>query len=203
MDSKITAIGLSTFGTGAFSPLPSVLSEISSIKTAVGDENVVTLLNDEATLSNTVAALSRASWLHLACHGEQGNTQDPLKSRIILFNGENLDLQTIIATSTPSAEFVFLSACETATGDADMSNESLHLAGGMLFAGFKAAIGTLWSINDADGPVVAQSVYSRIFVEGQTPTASRTAEALHFAIKDLRMRGAPPHRWAPFIHIGI
>ncbi|PPR03087.1 hypothetical protein CVT24_012400 [Panaeolus cyanescens] len=203
MDRRITAIGLSDFGIGGHAPLPSVKSEIASIEGVVGKENVLTLLNDKATLANSIQALSEASWLHLACHGEQGNNQDPLRSRIILFNNEHLDLQTIIATSIPSAEFAFLSACETATGDADMRNEALHLAGGMLFAGFKAAIGTLWSIHDADGPIVAQSVYSYLFAEGQRPSALRTAEALHLAIRDLRMRGAPPHRWAPFIHIGI
>jgi CHAT domain-containing protein len=38
----------------------------------------------------------------------------------------------------------FLSACETAKGDNGTPDEAMHLAGVMLFAGFRSVIGTMW-----------------------------------------------------------
>jgi len=183
-------------------PLPNVQKEIERLKEAVGEQHTSIFLNENATLDNVVALLPNVSWLHLACHGQQGNAQYPLKSGLLLYDGI-LELEKILSKPIPAAGFVFLSACETAMGDIDMTNESLHLAGGMIFAGFKAAIGTLWSINDNDGPAVAAAVYSYVFKKGKQPNISDTAEALHYAIRTLRERGVPPHRWVPFIHIGI
>ncbi|KDR79005.1 hypothetical protein GALMADRAFT_94251 [Galerina marginata CBS 339.88] len=200
---KVIAVGLSELGSGTRPCLPNVKLEIEALKTAAGENRVSILLNEEATLERVTDLLPQSSWLHLACHGRQGNAQDPLKSGLLLYNNKKLELERLINTPIPRAEFVFLSACETAMGDTDMANESLHLAGGMIFAGFKAAIGTLWSINDLDGPVVAQAVYSYLFKNGQEPEVTDTAEALHLAVNILREKGVPPHRWVPFIHIGI
>jgi CHAT domain-containing protein len=58
----------------------------------------------------------------------------------------------------PNAQFVFLAACQTAMGDTQLVNESFHLGGGFIIAEFQSAIGTMWSINDDDGPVVANIV---------------------------------------------
>jgi hypothetical protein len=39
----------------------------------------------------------------------------------------------------------------------------MHLASAMLFAGFRSVVGTMWLICDADGPVVAEVLYSELF----------------------------------------
>lgn len=200
---KVFAIGLSEVGSGYRSSLPNVITEIEALKVAVGKERISVFLNAEATLEKVQDILSQSSWLHLACHGQQGNAQSPLRSGLLLYNDKKLELQELIKTPIPGAEFVFLSACETAMGDTDMTNESLHLAGGMIFAGFKAAMGTLWAINDLDAPIVAKAVYSHLFRDGREPNVRDTCEALHLAVGGLRKAGVPPHRWVPFIHIGI
>ncbi|KAF8150680.1 CHAT domain-containing protein [Crassisporium funariophilum] len=198
----LTAVGLYEFGTGGKSSLPNVKLEIEVLREVVGQDKIMVLMNEEATLDQVAIQLSRSTWLHLACHGQQGNTQDPLRSGLVLYNDAKLDLERIISTPIPAAEFVFLSACETAMGDVELTNESLHLAGGMIFAGFKATIGTLWSMNDNDGPVITKAVYTHLFKERE-PNVKDTAEALHKAVNSLRAQGAPSHRWVPFIHIGI
>ncbi|KAJ7201873.1 CHAT domain-containing protein [Mycena pura] len=101
-----------------------------------------------------------------------------------------------------NAEVVFLSACQTATGGSKLVNESCHLGGGFIAAGFRGAIGTLWSMDDRDGPLVAKLFYSRLFGQGRHPQASDAAEALHLAIKDLR-KNESYERWIPFIHMGV
>ncbi|KAJ7191939.1 hypothetical protein GGX14DRAFT_480722 [Mycena pura] len=54
----------------------------------------------------------------------------------------------------------------------ELVNESFHLGGGFIAAGFRGAIGTLWSMQDQDGPLVAKA-----------PQATDTAEASHLAVK--------------------
>ncbi|KAF8896414.1 CHAT domain-containing protein [Infundibulicybe gibba] len=197
---SVTVVALSQRAGGKAS-LPNVKEELLKIEATVGQSNAVILANDRATLVNVEAALPQSTWLHLACHGQQ-NTKDPLKSGLLLYDAK-LDLGKLMTTPLPHAEFVFMSACETAMGDPKMTNESLHLAGGMLFAGFKAAIGTMWSINDQDGPPVAEAVYNHTWGQGKVPSVTDTAEALHLAVNKLRNQNVPPHRWVPFIHIGI
>ncbi|KAF7334958.1 hypothetical protein MVEN_02245700 [Mycena venus] len=105
--------------------------------------------------------------------------------------------------SLPNAEFVFLAACQTAMGDSELVNESFHLGGGLIAAGFCAAIGTMWSIRDEDGPRVAELVYKHLFADGRQPRATDTAEALQLAVTVLRDEGLPYERWIPFIHMGV
>ena len=103
----------------------------------------------------------------------------------------------------PNAQFVFLAACQTAMGDAELVNESFHLGGGFITAGFRSAIGTMWSMNDEDGPTIAEHVYSHLFYEGKQPQVGDAAEAMDLAVRELKKGKVPDERWVPFIHIGI
>ncbi|KAJ7816465.1 CHAT domain-containing protein, partial [Mycena leptocephala] len=91
--------------------------------------------------------------IHLACHGTQDLTE-PTKSHLLLYGG-NLELETILKMPLSNSEVVFLAACQTAMGDRKLVNESFHLGGGFIAAGFRGAVGTLWSMDDRDGPFVA------------------------------------------------
>jgi CHAT domain-containing protein len=88
-------------------------------------------------------------------------------------------------------------------GDGELVNESFHLGGGFIAAGFRGAIGTLWSMKDQDGPLVAKNVYSHLFRDGRQPQATDAAEALQLAVQELKRRKVPYERWIPFIHMGV
>ncbi|KAG9121960.1 hypothetical protein FRC07_001854 [Ceratobasidium sp. 392] len=160
------------------------------------------LHNSAGCVADIKSMLPAHELLHLACHGKQ-DKQDPLESAILLFDG-NLTLREIIKTPLPSAELVYLSACQTATGDIDSPDESLSLAGGFLFSGYRSAVATMWSINDKDGADVAQSFYKHL-MKREGSLAMGAALALHCAIKDLR--NANPNidlvRWIPFMCLGV
>ncbi|KAJ7687853.1 CHAT domain-containing protein [Mycena rosella] len=162
---------------------------------------VQSLEGHQATVDAVKLQLEDFSWVHLACHGKQDLIK-PTKSHLLLYGGV-LELETILCMPLSNAEFVFLAACQTAMGDAQLINESFHLGGGFIAAGFRSAIGTLWSMNDRDGPLVAEIVYSHLFREGQQAQASNTAEALLLAVDELKARKVPYERWIPFIHMGI
>ncbi|KAG8825580.1 hypothetical protein FRC19_011112 [Serendipita sp. 401] len=142
------------------------------------------------------------NWLHLACHGTQ-NPTDPTKSALLLHDGK-LTLEEIIRLNLPHAEFAFLSACQTMTGDENLSDEAVHIAGGMSLAGYRSVVATMWSIEDELAPKVADEFYARLFQDEERPDNRKAAEALHFSVKKLREEGdIEMLSWIPFVHLGI
>jgi hypothetical protein len=57
------------------------------------------------------------------------------------------------------------------------------------------------AIVDDDGPKVAKWFYEELFAK-EVVDADSVAYAIDFAVGKLRESGVPPHRWAPFIHMG-
>ncbi|KAJ7687154.1 hypothetical protein B0H17DRAFT_939722 [Mycena rosella] len=58
-------------------------------------------------------------------------------------------------------------------------------------------------MNDGDGPLVAEIVYSHLFRDGCQSQVTDTAEALQLAVEELKARKVPYERWLPFIHMGV
>ncbi|KAJ7252958.1 CHAT domain-containing protein [Mycena rebaudengoi] len=198
----IGLVGVTHTGPRGGQELPGVEEEITKISSIAGDRyQVQSLIGENTTVDSVKQALNDCAWIHLACHGEQ-NIIEPPKSCLQLYDGI-LELETILQMSLPNAEFVFLTACETAKGDAALVNESFHLGGGFIAAGFQGAIATMWSMMDEDGPVVAETVYSHLLGSGQRPQASEAVKALQLAVRKMRDAGVPYERWVPFIHLGI
>lgn len=102
------------------------------------------MISSEAGITSTTILdkLPEASILHLASHGIQ-DYQSPLDSGFILRDAK-LTISQLMPLPLPHAFLAFLSACETAKGDREQTDQAIHLASTMLFAGFKSVIGTLW-----------------------------------------------------------
>ncbi|KAK7467673.1 hypothetical protein VKT23_004726 [Stygiomarasmius scandens] len=144
--------------------------------------------------------------VHLACHAIQ-DLANPLDSAFALYDGK-LKLDHLMGLSLGNAELAVLSACQTATGDDKLPEESVHLAAGMLAVGYPSVVATLWSIQDGDAPIIANKFYeellgyldsSQSFNTGLSP-----AYALHNAMKMVQNEVGIMqfHRWVPFIHFG-
>ncbi|KIM74180.1 hypothetical protein PILCRDRAFT_80299 [Piloderma croceum F 1598] len=187
------------------SPLPNTTVEMTHIKQHALDKFVVYPLEGSvASVKSVIEGMESHSWVHLACHAVQ-NRVEPTKSAFCLHDG-HLELSTIITKQFPHADFAFLSACQTATGDEKLSEEAVHLAAGLLLAGYCGVIATMWSIKDEDAPVIADCVYSELFSDAE-PDSTKAALALHHAVKRLReMKGDKGDlaflSWVPFIHVG-
>ncbi|KAJ7723014.1 CHAT domain-containing protein, partial [Mycena maculata] len=173
---KMGVVGVTHTGLHRENYLEGVEQEVQKICAVIKDPNLECIKGEQATPTVAQNLLQNCSWVHLACHGTQ-DLMEPAKSRLLLYGG-TLELETILRMPLSNAEFVFLAACQTAMGDAALVNESFHLGGGFIAAGFRGAIGTLWSMNDEDGPTVAETVYSHLFRDGRQPQASDAAEAL-------------------------
>ncbi|KAJ7189599.1 TPR-like protein [Mycena pura] len=185
--------------------IPGTQDEINHIqRLASGKLPILRLEEDMATIESVQHGMKESSWVHFACHGVQ-NASNPTESALLLAGHSRLTLSSIIKLFLPHADFAFLSACQTATGDSDLQEESVHLAAGMLLAGYRGVIATMWSIMDNDAPQVANDVYEHIF---KTSPADPThaAEALHHAVRKLReaSNGRKSFfHWVPFIHVGV
>lgn len=197
----VGVVGVTYSGPHRQAELPAVAQEVAKVVEIVGQANVKPLVAERATPDSVQTYLQQCSWMHLACHAKQ-DREDPPKSHLQLYEGK-LELETILKTPLPNAEFVFLAACQTAMGDAILVNESFHLAGGLITAGFAGAIATMWAMLDKDGPVVAEAVYKELFGSGKWPQATDAAKALYLAVRKMRADGVPYERWVPFIHIGV
>ena len=154
------------------------------------------------TVEEVLAQMKEAHWVHFACHGIQ-DSENPTDSGLCLADQRRLKLSDIISLTRPRGGLAFLSACQTATGDKDLSDEAIHIAAGMLFAGYGGVIGTMWSIADRVAPRVARDVYERLFRDGGAPDHREAARALHDAVGRLRESNASFVEWLPFIHVGL
>jgi CHAT domain-containing protein len=156
-----------------------------------------------ATIEEVQKGMKESRWVHFACHGVQSTS--PTESALLLAGSSRLTLSNIIQLSLPNADLAFLSACQTATGSQQLQDESVHLAAGMLLAGYRGVTGTMWSIMDHDAPQVASDFYAHL-LEASPLDPTRAAEALHLAVRKLQEQlGATKSflRWVPFIHFGV
>jgi len=185
--------------------LPGTVREVDAIQ-ALQSETAgrlrITRLDDQAaTVAAVLQHMEECSWIHLACHGAQ-NADNPTNSAFLLADNP-LTLREIMRQSFSHTELAFLSACETAKGDNKLPEEAIHLAAGMLMAGYGSVVATMWSIDDGDAPIVAEKFYKYLMTEAGGDS-SRAAYALHDAVAHLRDIRGDNHftRWMPFIHIG-
>jgi CHAT domain-containing protein len=186
------------------SGLPSAQKEINIIQRHLQDFSVSKLMESRATVDNVVKGMQESNWVHFACHGVQ-DISNPTNSALLLAGHTPLTLLDISKLSLPHAELAYLSACQTATGAEELSEEAVHLTAGMLLAGYRGVIGTMWSIRDDDAPQVADAIYAHLFKEPH-PDPAQAAFALHEAIIKLCNNSGGKKSlfsWVPYIHVGI
>ncbi|KAF6759596.1 CHAT domain-containing protein [Ephemerocybe angulata] len=165
---------------------------------------------DEMMVAECLEHMQRFSCIHLACHGEQ-NAAEPLRSRFLFHQG-SLELGTILKSNLKHADLAFLSACQTSTGKETLSDEAVHLAAGMLAAGYRRVVGTMRSIGDEAAQDVAMMFYDYLFAlqAGTGGTAfdgTHSAVALHHTTQQLRLSLDDSEKslltWIPFVHFGL
>ncbi|CAE6539843.1 unnamed protein product [Rhizoctonia solani] len=197
---RLLAVGQAT--TPGQTPLPGTSTELAYIKAHLqGQAEYSQLVDAQATTTSVLDAMERNDWVHLACHAHQ-NVNDPTKSGFFLHDG-TLDLASINRRSFKNKGLAFLSACQTATGDERLPDEAIHLASGMLMAGYPSVIATMWSVVDDDAPFIADKVYEQLMKDMKVG-GGEAGRALHSAVAGLREKVGEKEfgRWVPYIHIG-
>ena len=126
-----------------------------------------------------------------------------------------LELSDIIKIQNVQADLAFLSACHTSSGDEELPEEAVHLAGGMLAAGYQGVVATMWTINDNHAVAMAKDFYHYLLshgpesgeLEGQGLLSARAAYALRYASECMRERLGNAedalHAWVPYVYFGL
>lgn len=120
------------------------------------------------TVEEVLSLMKEVDWVHFACHRIQDDVS-LTESGLCLADRRCLKISDIIALSCPHGGLAFLSACQMAMGDKNLTNEAIHITAGMLFAGYGGVVGMMWSISDELVPHVARDVYGQLFRKGTKP----------------------------------
>jgi tetratricopeptide (TPR) repeat protein len=156
------------------------------------------LLDEDATVSNVLAALPDATWVHFACHA-RADYFAPSSGGLRLHDGM-LTIPEISRRHLEYAELAYLSACSTAHRNRDHVDESVNLASVFHLVGFRHVIASLWPLSDSFAAAASRSFYSAL---PEDPQAANAALALHQVTRELRAQH--PQRadlWASLIHSG-
>ncbi|CAE6478493.1 hypothetical protein ACGC1H_006303 [Rhizoctonia solani] len=195
-------LAVSQEATPGHNQLPGTTIELACIENhARNFAELSQITSSDATAPAVLNAMEQHDWVHLACHAHQ-NVENPTKSGFFLYES-TLDLDSITRRLLSQKGLAFLSACQTATGDEKLPDEAVHLASGMLMAGYSSVIATMWSVMDEDAPFIADKVYGQLMKDGRVGNGEG-AKALHNAVAELRAKVGDDafERWVSYIHIG-
>jgi CHAT domain-containing protein len=153
----------------------------------------------QSTPDRIMTEASGARYLHLAAHG----TDYPAAPAFacLYFTGENgsdgrLFAHQVVRHDLRGIDIVTLSACESALGRADVSDNLRGLASSLLQAGSRAVVAALWPVSAAASTAFFTAFYSAL-AQNKSPIDSfRTAQT--------QTRGQHPgfKDWGAFTFIG-
>ena len=196
---------------GALTPLPETAGEAEAVRAAVAGGKGALWLGrgaSEATLKK--AGLDRYRMLYFATHGlvsgdRAGGTllSEPA---LALTPGDGEDgflTATEVAQLRLNADWVVMSACNTAAG-AEPGAEALSgLAQAFLYAGARALLVSHWPVESKS----AVALMTDIFAKRATDPSLRAADAHRWAMigmitQPTDPRWSHPAYWAPFVLVG-
>lgn len=147
----------------ALDPLPAARLEAEAVAALHG---AGPLVGGQATEQNVRAALAAAPRLiHFATHGflQEGA---PLASGVALAGGEAITADELMGLDI-RADVVVFSACDTGRGSLQGS-ELIGLARGLLYAGARAAVVSLWPVDDVATAMLMEFFHVELH-SGQPP----------------------------------
>lgn len=197
----------------ALAPLPETVDEACAVAAAMGAPEAAVRLGADATEAaikdmSEEGGLARARILHFATHGLVSGELPGLAEPAVVLTppdeasprDDGLLTASEVTTLKLDADWVILSACNTASGDG--GGEALSgLARAFFYAGARALLVSHWPVNsDAAVSLVTGAVDALT----REPAIGR-AEALRRAMAAEIGKGgahADPANWAPFILVG-
>jgi CHAT domain-containing protein len=136
----------------------------------------VALTGDAATEPAVRRLLGDFPVLHLATHGIL-DQDAPGMSSVLLADGEELSVYELAGLEL-DIDLAVLSACRTGQGEATRGDDVVGLARGLLGAGCRAAVVSLWPVDDASTTLLMAAFY-RELQGGAAPADALRASALH------------------------
>jgi CHAT domain-containing protein len=183
------------------------------------------LVGDEATELEVMKRIAHSPLLHFATHGKLSEDA-PLNSSILLADGEELTVYELMGLDL-KADLVVLSACNTGQGETTGGDDVLGLTRGLLAAGARAAVVSLWPVDDVSTSLLMGEFYRRLragdiprlalkaaqkYLRDLTPNdiekevaGVKAASQRHLGQRNIALQRHDyrhPYYWAPFILVG-
>jgi CHAT domain-containing protein/tetratricopeptide (TPR) repeat protein len=205
----------------AWSPLPETADELCEVGRRLGVPESEILLGGHATEAalkglSEQGRLADYGIVHFATHGAlTGDVQGSAEPGLILTppDKDMTDPRALdrddgfltaseIATLKLDADWVILSACNTAGGSGETAEALSGMARAFFYAGARALLVSHWEV----GSDAAVKLVTRAFAElASTPQIGRS-EAFRISMRELVQTGtlaeAHPSQWAPFVVVG-
>lgn len=192
--------------------LPGTATELIAIRDTLGAPASAIRLADEATEASVRSAdLSDTRILAFATHGLlAGEVEGVTEPGLVLTppptaseEDDGLLTASEITTLDLDADWVILSACNTAAGDGAGGKGLSGLARAFFYAGARSLLASHWPVRD---DMAAEITTRAIRIENETRGVSR-AKALQQAMREARSSPsdpttAHPAAWAPFTLVG-
>lgn len=180
--------------------LPSVPSMPLQARAVADAFGVTPLAEPTATPAEVLRRLPGARYVHLATHGSHQEEAPAFQCLYLTPAGTasegRLFAYEIVGTDLRHTELVTLSACESALGRFDLSDNLRGLPAAFLAAGAAAVIGALWPVGAAPATTFFTTLYTRLAAGNAKLAAYRAAQA---ATREKH----PEYRdWGAFCYMG-
>ncbi len=170
---------------------PSILDEVTALKNILPDAQL--FVGEQATQAVLEEHGPRSRIVHIATHG-YFRQDNPMFSSIRL-GDSYLSLYDLYHLKLP-VELVVLSGCATGLNVIKPGDEQIGLVRGLLQAGAKSMVLSLWDVHDASTKEFMVTFYKEMQPGGSISPALRSA------MLQLRQKYPHPYYWAPFLLIG-
>jgi len=188
-------------------PLPDTADELRTIARVLGalpgDVNLREAASEAKVKS---ASLSEYRVVQFATHGLVAGDLSGLAEPALVLTppdvpteaNDGLLTASEIATLELNADWVVLSACNTAAGGGEGAEALSGLARAFFYAGARALLVSHWAVYSSAATELTTKTFATL---AANPGLGR-AEAFRRAMLDLIAEGKPPAYWAPFVVVG-
>lgn len=160
----VTAIGLG-FKPGNPHGLPPLEGAVSEAEAVAGAFGGTVLPEEDATEAGVIEAFRESRLVHLATHGRH-DADAPAFQCLYLTPDESSDgrlhAYELLSLDLRGLDLVTLSACETALGRFDVSDNLRGLPAACILSGVSSLIGTLWQVEDRASKRFFTELYARL-----------------------------------------
>ena len=197
----------------SLAPLPGTRRELNDIASVFGsDSSRITLGAEASETAVKKAPLAGASVVAFATHGLLAGELDGLAEPALVFTppetpspeDDGLLTASEVAALDLNAEWVILSACNTAGGDGSPGAEGLSgLAQAFLFAGARSILVSHWPVRDDAAARLTVDTLAVLRAEPGLARSEAMRRAMLKMFEDERDPSlAHPSAWAPFVLVG-
>ena len=188
-------------------PLPDTAEELRTIGKVLGASPDAINLRKAASETRVKATvLSDYRIVHFATHALVAGDLSGLAEPALVLTPPDVPTEaddglltaSEIATLKLNADWVVLSACNTAAGSAEGAEALSGLARAFFYAGARALLVSHWAVYSRAATELTTKTFAMM---AATPNLGR-AEAFRRAMLSLIEEGKPPSYWAPFVVVG-